>query len=265
METSIQIKMDQHKIAGILHMPEHTKEEKIPLVIICHGFIGSKVGQHRLFVHAARELCQAGFAVLRFDYIGCGESTGEYHRTTVTQQINETLKVIDYAVTLGQIDLQRIVLLGHSLGGGIASMVAGQDKRVNKLVLWSPVAVPQQDIFGILGRKLYHECLKQGTVNYQGFVLGREFLRSLAEISPVNKIQEFPGDILIIHGDQDVETPITNTQLYDLALTQRQQGSYEISVIVDADHTYSSPVWEQEAIDTTIHWLSTEKANSKSA
>lgn len=265
MEKQLVIDFNEHRISGILHMPDPLLPDKYPLVIICHGFIGSKVGQHRLFVHAARELCQAGFAVLRFDYIGCGESTGEYHHTTVTQQVNETLKIIDYATTLCQIDSNRIVLLGHSLGGGVASIVAGQDKRVYKLILWSPVAVPQQDIFGILGRKLYHECLKQGIVNYRGFMLGREFLKSLAKISPVHKIKDFQGNILIIHGDQDVETPITNTQLYDLALTQRRQGRHEISVIADADHTYNLPVWERKVIDTTINWLGIEESSLKNS
>ena len=60
------------------------QDKQVPVVIICHGFIGSKVGQHRIFVKTARELCRAGFAVLRFDYSGCGESTGEYRDTRLS-------------------------------------------------------------------------------------------------------------------------------------------------------------------------------------
>lgn len=255
MEKQVSIDVRGHRLAGVLHIPDNLQKEKFPIVLICHGFISSKVGQHRLFVHAARQFCQAGFAVMRFDYIGCGESTGEYKDTTVTDQVVQTRAIIDYAASLREIDAGRIVLLGHSLGGGIAAVTAGLDERVNQLILWSPVGVPQQDVRGILGETMFNEGLREGTVNYQGFVLGRDFLASLAEIVPVKSIKEFQGDVFILHGDNDGETPVSNTALYDAALKQRFRGSHEIIVIPGADHTYNSPVWEESIISETCKAL----------
>ena len=94
-------------------------------------------------------------------------------------------------------DADQIVLLGHSLGGCIAAIVAGLDKRISKLILWSPVARPLEDIVGIIGEELYSECLQNKVVNYHGFEVGLEFLASLSSTRPLEKIQNFFGKVLL--------------------------------------------------------------------
>jgi len=53
------------KIVETFHTAERTRA---PAVVLCHGFTGNRIESHRLFVHAARELCRRSFAVLRFDF-----------------------------------------------------------------------------------------------------------------------------------------------------------------------------------------------------
>lgn len=260
MEEQIVITVNDYQLKGVLHVPEQSNNKKLPLVIICHGFISSKVGQHRIFVKTARELCRVGFAVLRFDYSGCGESTGEYRDITLTRHIEETIEVIAFAVRHPNIDPDQIVLLGHSLGGGIAASVAGIDKRIKKLILWSPVARPFMDIVGIVGEELYKECLEKHVVNYQGFEVGLDFFDSLAKTHPLEIVKEFHGNVLVVHGTGDVETPVENAYMYGLALYKRSQAVNDVRVIDGADHTYNSPVWERELIGLTLHWLETETA-----
>lgn len=260
MEKQVVIPLGEHRISGVLHMPEHAAEGTLPAVVICHGFISNKVGQHRLFVKAARALSRAGFAVLRFDYVGCGESTGEYQDITLTQQAEDTIGVLNFLSTQPQIDPRRIILLGHSLGGGIASYVAGTDPRVTGLVLWSPVAKPWEDITGIVGEQLARTCLGGGDGHYQGFSLGRDFFISLSKVLPLEKVGDFTGDVLIMHGTNDVETPLTNVRLYEEALGVRPQGDVTFKLVDGADHTYNAPVWEQEVIDGTVQWLAAKYA-----
>lgn len=255
MENQVVIPIDEHRIYGMLHMPQHSPNDKLPVVVICHGFVSNKVGQHRIFVQTARQLCQAGFAVLRFDYIGCGESTGEYQNITLPRQVNETIGVIDFLVAHPNINSHNVILLGHSLGGCIASNVAGLDKRIKKLILWSPVAKPLEDIVGIVGDELYQACLDSGIGHYQGFQLGREFFKSLSRTLPLERVKDFQGNVLIIHGTNDVETPLANAHFYEHALSERLQGIQKVKVIDGADHTYNSPLWEQEVIEATLQWL----------
>lgn len=255
MEKQVIIPAGDQLLNGIMHLPCCTGQKNVPVIIICHGFISSKVGQHRVFVKAARELCQAGFAVLRFDFSGCGDSTGSYKDVTLTKQIDETIKAIDFVTKQSNIDKTQIILLGHSLGGAIAAMVASIDRRINKLILLSPVANPFDDIVKIVGPDSYYRCLQDGVVNYQGFEVSREFFSSLSPINPLESIHLVTGEVLIIHGDGDIETPLENAFLYQNVFKQRLKGSCIVKVIRGADHTYSSPLYEKEAFVQILHWL----------
>jgi alpha/beta superfamily hydrolase len=255
MEQQIVIPVGNERIYGMLHLPEDFKSKKPSIVVICHGFISNKIGQHRIFVKTARKICQAGLAVLRFDYTGCGESSGDHQDITFDNQVKETAKVLDFLTSYPNIATDNIILLGHSFGGCVASAVASSDKRVKSLILWSPVANPLEDIVGIVGKAIYQQSLAGNLVHYQGFELGRGFFISLLQNYPLETIKTFTGNVLLIHGAADVETPLINAGLYGGHLSERSLGQHEIKVIEDADHTYSRPVWEEEVIAVTLRWL----------
>src|SRR5690606_6664725 len=132
MEKQLTIKHEQLNLTATLHYPKlqaGEELEKMPAIIICHGFIGSRVGVDRLFVKTARALSEEGNVVIRFDYAGCGESGGDYGRLGFDSMIAQTRTVIDYIAELDFVDLSQISLLGHSLGGAISIMTAVKDKR----------------------------------------------------------------------------------------------------------------------------------------
>jgi uncharacterized protein len=261
-ETQIIIRTDKHQLYGMLHLPDAGYGEKHPAVIICHGFIGNKNGQHRIFVKTARALSNRGFAVLRFDFSGCGESTGDYKDVTLTQQVEEAISAIDFAEAHSSVDRNQIILLGHSMGGAVASDVAACDSRISRLVLWAPVARPHEDIVGIVGDDLCKYCLQNGTAEYQGFELSRKFFRSLLRISPLERVKEFQGDVLIAHGSNDEDTPLYNAYLYANSLNMRQKGRCKVEVIEGADHTFESPAWERDVIGLTLNWLDSYRLES---
>ena len=61
------------RLVGIL---ERAAAEPGPLVIVLHGFTSSKDRTHT--VAACEAMREAGFATLRFDLYGHGESGGEF-------------------------------------------------------------------------------------------------------------------------------------------------------------------------------------------
>ena len=64
------------RLAGVLRLPDEQPEpgSPAPAVLLCQGLSGVK---HLVLPEVARALAARGFASLRFDYAGYGDSEGE--------------------------------------------------------------------------------------------------------------------------------------------------------------------------------------------
>ena len=74
--------------------------EKYPLVIIVHGYTGHMEEPHILAITDA--LTENGFAALRVELYGHGQSDGSFRDHTVLKWVSELLTVIDYQKTLSK-------------------------------------------------------------------------------------------------------------------------------------------------------------------
>jgi len=253
---SIVIHANQLDLSGVLHLPEGADQRKVPLIVFVHGFIGSKVGEHRLFVKAARYFTDRGYAVFRFDFSGCGESDGDYADVTVTKQLSEVQSVLNYVSMLPEIDANNIILIGHSLGGAVASITAAIDRRIRKLILWSPVGKPYKDIAGILGESAMEIAAINGVVDYDGFYVSQAFLTDLKNHHPLEAIRSYQEAALIIHAQQDKDVPKEHAVRYSVSLQQRSVPErVNTHYIEGADHTFSSYAFENELFMKSNEWL----------
>ena len=194
--------------------------------------------------------------MFRFDFSGCGESDGDYADVTVTKQLDEVQTVLNYVSKLKAVDEQNIILIGHSLGGAVAALTASRDRRIRKLVLWSAVGTPYEDITEILGKRAVSIAKGSGKVDYQGFYVSRTFLEDLKNHHPLEAIRSYDGEALIIHAKEDEDIPKEHTRRYLHALQQRIL-SKEVNTyyIENADHTFSSYRFEDELFSQSAEWL----------
>lgn len=261
MERQISIRHGQEELTATIHYPvvkdikEGNHQQRVPLAVICHGFVGSRIGVDRLFVKTARELAEDGYLVLRFDYIGCGESSGEYGAEGLESMITQTRSVLDYAVNCSDVDPTRVTLIGHSLGGAVALLTAVRDKRVKNLVMWSSVGYPFNDIVKITGRNVYDEGVKLGSADYLGYKFTPAFFESLAEHQPLQEAVKFNGDVLVVHGTSDEIIPVDYAFLYQKVFWMRQEGRCDKEIIFQGDHTFSSGKEREQLITRTREWL----------
>ncbi|MCL6456905.1 MAG: alpha/beta fold hydrolase [Gorillibacterium sp.] len=263
METTFIIRNGAWELAATYHRPDgNTSVEPLPLVVICHGFVGSRIGVDRLFVKAARKWSEAGFAVLRFDYAGCGESEGDYGAGGLEAMVEQTRLVLDHALSMPGIQTDQVTLLGHSLGGAVAILTASSDVRVSRLVLWSPVANPFGDIVRIVGRDVYNQAISTGSADYLGYGLTAGFFHSLASHHPFQEARKFTGSIFLAHGTGDDVIPVDYSFLYQKIFRIRRGGSCDKEIIRDAGHTFSSAESMQHVITKTSNWLTGVKCES---
>ena len=71
-----------HVLRGIVNIPD--EGSRFPAIINVHGFTGNKSGYKNIYTHTARFLAENGFASVRFDLYGNGESDGEFEDMTFT-------------------------------------------------------------------------------------------------------------------------------------------------------------------------------------
>ncbi|MFB6467185.1 alpha/beta hydrolase family protein [Cytobacillus sp. Hz8] len=232
---------------------------RYPLIIICHGFIGSRIGVNRLFVKTADELVRDGFIVIRFDYAGCGESTGIYGGIGLSGMIEQTQAVIQYARALSFIEQDNITLLGHSLGGATALLTAIHDNNIRNLILWSAVGQPFEDIELIIGKKNVDSLETKDKINYLGYDFTNSYFQSLKKYHPLFELKGYSGNVLLIHGTADEEIPVTYCAKYEQSFLNREKGTVIRKEIKGANHIFSDGGHFVELLHITKEWLSRQQ------
>jgi uncharacterized protein len=259
MGTHVKIPWKQQYLTATIDFPPAYANSKgnhgFPLVIICHGFTGSRIGVDRLFVKTAKELTLDGFVVVRFDYAGCGESPGDYGNSGLDEFIEQTIAVIDYGIRMKNIDRDQVLLLGHSLGGATALLTAVEDERIAKLILWSAVAHPYEDIRKIVGIEKVANLNKVSTIDHLGYSFTAKFFDSLKKFQPLIAAQNFSKDVLLIHGTKDEEIPAKYSRDYEQVFLKREKGTCTRKEIIGANHTFSSGAHFQDLILKTREWV----------
>ena len=121
MERPVVFYNQGQQLNGILHSPTGF-DAPCPAIAFFHGFTGTKVEPHRIFVKTARELASIGFYVLRFDFRGSGDSAGDFSEMTISGEISDAIKSIDVLTAMQGVDPERIGILGLSMGGCVCGV-----------------------------------------------------------------------------------------------------------------------------------------------
>ncbi|HID91356.1 TPA: alpha/beta fold hydrolase [Candidatus Bathyarchaeota archaeon] len=236
------------RIAGMLHVPERTPA---PGIIFCHGFTGTRIEAHRLFVHAARHLCERGFTVLRFDFRGSGESEGLFRDMTISGEIDDLRTAIGWLMKRREALGETIGVNGLSLGGVVAILTAARDLRIKAVSLWSTPA----DLMA-LSRALpgtVDKLLRQGYLDLDsGDRIGSGLVTDLRRFNIIEDVSKIaPRPLLIVHGTDDLTVPLWHAErLYEAAREPKERFFVE-----GADHTYNRWDWQWAVIERTADWF----------
>jgi exosortase A-associated hydrolase 1 len=134
LEKALVMPLFNDQLCGIHHSVEQPAETGVLLAV---GGPQTRVGSHRQFVLLARALANKGIPVLRFDYRGMGDSSGDQRSF---EQVDEDIAVaIDrfFDETPG---LKKVVIWGLCDAASAALFYAHKDERVQGMVLLNPWA-----------------------------------------------------------------------------------------------------------------------------
>jgi pimeloyl-ACP methyl ester carboxylesterase len=92
---------------------------------------------HRAYRQLALLLSRAGFAVLRFDFYGCGDSSGMFQEGSVVGWLDDVCVACEEIKR--RIGVETVCLVGLRLGGTLAMMAGAGRRDLAAMVLWDPV------------------------------------------------------------------------------------------------------------------------------
>jgi uncharacterized protein len=252
-EQPITFKCRGTQLVGMLHTPARLAGPA-PGVLFLHGFTGSKVEAHRMFVKAARALAKKGFVCLRFDFRGSGDSGGEFQRMTLSGEVADARAALRWLRARKEVDLGRVGLVGMSMGGAVAAHLLGEDLLLRAAVLWAPVGNTRRLVESRLTPEQKGELSRSGLVDLDGWLVGRSCVDDMMHRDPLRAISGCRAAVLLIHGDGDETVPVSDTHEYLEALRDGE-SRVEASIIRGADHTFAAAPWEAQLIGETVGWL----------
>jgi pimeloyl-ACP methyl ester carboxylesterase len=105
---------------------------------------------HKLFLVLADYITKKGYAVLRVDDRGVGQTTGDVKNATSKDFAGDVQMGLNYLKTRQEVDKTKLGLLGHSEGGMIAQIVAAERKNIDFVI---SLAGPGQKIIDLMAEQ----------------------------------------------------------------------------------------------------------------
>lgn len=150
LEVKLPTLHDDVVLAGTLTYPKSGKPISTAILISGAGprDRNQEGAGHRPFLVLADYLTKKGIAVLRYDDRGIGESTGiQDNKATSADRAEDIKAAWQFLKTQSFINPKKIGLIGHSEGGFIAQIVAGEIDEIAYIVLMAGPALPGKDIY----------------------------------------------------------------------------------------------------------------------
>jgi len=267
-------------LRGILGMPDGARSCGRGVVLV-HGWGGYRIGPHRILVRTARLLLGRGFATLRFDLRGRGDSEGDGTMTDLDGMIEDTSNAVGFLRQ--ECDVGRIALLGICSGANVAVGVAGMDPGVSELVLWSVLPFKSQRPLRRRIARMRHyglvylrKALSAGTWarllrgevriggafraivgEPAGISRGRDLKDSRRDL--MSAFASFRGRALFVTGTLDPEG-MEGRRIF-MPFCRRHGIRAEFELVEGADHSYYDPAHAEAVVERTLSWLLDESAS----
>lgn len=241
-EYAVNIAGSSGNLSAMVYHPDLYSGETCPMVILMHGFMSDK--EDRIIGAVAARLRQENIAYVRFDFNGHGESEGDFQNMTVINEIEDAQNVYEYVRSLDYVS--EIALLGHSQGGVVAGMLAGElgNERISRLVLMSPAAVLKDDALDgmMFGVRFDPDNIPE-YITVFGHRVGRAYLQTAQTLPIYETAAQYTGPICIIHGTEDSIVPYS----YGVRFSEGNDNAV-VHLIEGDDHAFSRHIDEAAAM-----------------
>ncbi len=233
-----------HRLAARLDRPAGRPRGA---ALFAHCFTCSKdIAAARLI---SQGLAARGFATLRFDFTGLGQSDGEFANTGFISNVEDLRLAAAAMATRG---MAPDILVGHSLGGA-AAIAAAEGVPSAKAVATIGAPFDPAHVTGHFGESL-DEIRETGeaevTIAGRGFRVTRDFLDDVREAKLGPALAHLRKALLVMHAPRDEVVGVdAATAIFVAARHPKSFVSLD-----DADHLLSDPKDADYAAEVIAAW-----------
>jgi pimeloyl-ACP methyl ester carboxylesterase len=230
-------------------------------VLLCNPLGHEYLNSHRALRQIAALLCEAGFPVLRFDYLGCGDSGGSSRQASLDTWLRNVSQAV--AELKAKSGAPRLCFVGLRLGATLALLAAAKTGLVDSLVLWDPIVKGNgylEELQSFHKRVLdMTESFSRGVARpprYDGvslFGFGEQLRRELGAIDLLS-VQQKPADhILLLESAAKPQTGPLSDHL-------QQHGSSVERKQIPSDESwrrgFDSVLLPGQTVPAVVRWVS---------
>ena len=183
--------------------------------------------------HISNALTAAGYAVLRFDFTGLGESEGDFADTNFSTNVNDLVQAADFLANSPDYEAPKL-LIGHSLGGAAVLQAAQHIPSATAVATIGSPCKPEHVTH--MFTCSIDEIEQNGYANVQlagrPFTIKKQFIDDLAETKMKDAIRNLKKALMVFHSPIDNTVGVDNAA--DIFLTAKHPKSF-VS-LDDADH-----------------------------
>lgn len=242
MQKYYELKTDNGVMRGYFHVPN---KDRYPVCIIFHGFTGLHTGTKFSYTTISRILEERGIGTIRLDFLGTGDSDLAFKDMTFKDELECAILILKEVQNMSGIT--DIYLLGHSMGGAIASEVAKLYPNViKKMCLWAPAFNLSEDIEYLKGK-----VPQADYYDHSGFEISDEFVEDIISRDFYKDLDIYKNKLMIIHGTKDTTVP------YKISNRYLKLFYHPIFYpIENASHNYDNLEHINKVIELTCQFLS---------
>ena len=237
--------------ARLVHPPDFDASQRYPLVLEIHGGPNAFHGDGFSPLHQV--LAGAGFLVLAVNPRGSSsygaDFTAQVFEDWGGEDYLDLLAAVDAACRRPYVDEARLGLHGYSYGGYMSSWIVGHSDRFRAAVIGAPVTnlvsmYGQTDIAVSFGERQWGGLPQD---NFDHYV----------ERSPLTYADRVTTPVLLLHGEDDIRVPISQSEELYVALKRRGK-TVEFARFPGCSHLFlrtGHASLRKEYYDRSVAWL----------
>ena len=280
METPLFFKSNGYNLFGILHEPDErpstAASSPCPLgIVFCHPFAEEKLISHRIMLNVARTLTNKGIYCLRFDFMGHGDSDGNFEDATVETRLSDIRNAIDFFKM--RTNAEKVGLLGVRFGATLAALTNANLSGLDFLILISPVIDGKSYIENCLRSNLttqmathkkilkdrnalVNDLMRGEKVNIDGYLLNQTLFQQISECALLQTPMTPPPHSLVIQISRKDSQPI-DSALEKLVNSCEKAGGKTVALNLKEDYFWTDTkryTARSEKIESAVgNWLDT--------